>query len=295
MVDSDLLEIVVTRLDVGPRAVSAAAALLSAAERERASRFSFERDRRRFMVGRALLRRLLGARLDVRAESVDLMFGARGKPALAPPLAGSGLRFNVSHCEDVAVYALARQREIGIDIEALREIPDADAIAEHMFSRYENDAYRALEPCERPVGFFNCWTRKEAYVKALGDGLHHPLDSFDVTLGPGEPARILRVEDTAGSDCHWTLHSFAHGGGLLPFQFDGGEPPAASGGAAAGDGRAPDLAAIVGTSLVGAVVVETVARQAAATAPPERLVVRPLPADCEDHECPQCSLSLRMS
>ena len=113
-----------------------------------------------------------------------------------------------------------------------------------MFSRRENDAYRALEPRERPLGFFNCWTRKEAYIKALGDGLYQPLDRFDVTLAPGEPARILRVENTAGGDCHWTLHGFARGDGL-----------------------------------VGAVVVETVARQAADTALPERLVVRPLPAD----------------
>ena len=84
-----------------------------------------------------------------------------------------------------------------------------------MFSHGENEVYRSLEPCDKPLGFFNCWTRKEAFIKALGDGLSHPLDRFDVSLAPGEPARILRVGGTAGDHCGWTLHSLRPGPGLI--------------------------------------------------------------------------------
>ena len=129
--------------------------------------------------------------------------------------AASDLRFNVSHSDDVAVYAFSTGREIGIDIESIRVIRDAEDIAARFFSRRENEAYLALDPRDRPLGFFNCWTRKEAFVKALGDGLYHPLDRFDVSLAPGEPAKILRVENTPGEDCGWTLHSFVPGPGLI--------------------------------------------------------------------------------
>ncbi len=127
----------------------------------------------------------------------------------------SNLRFNCSHSDDVAAYAFSPGREIGIDIESVRTIHDAEDIAARFFSRREYEAYLALEPRDRPLGFFNCWTRKEAFVKALGDGLDYPLDRFDVTLAPGEPAKILRVENTPGDHCGWTLHSFVPGPGLI--------------------------------------------------------------------------------
>jgi len=209
------VEVVVTRLDVGPDIVRASAALLSDAERQRASRFRFDREHRRFVVARARLRQLLGARLDVRPDAVELVYGKRGKPALAGRFADSGLRFNLSHCDDVALYAFSYGREIGVDIEAVRMVPDADVIAAHMFSRGENEVYRTLDLRDKPLGFFNCWTRKEAFIKALGDGLYYPLDRFDVSLAPGDPARILRVESTTGDRCGWTLHRFWPGPGLI--------------------------------------------------------------------------------
>lgn len=209
------IEVVVTRLDVGPEAVRASAALLSDAERQRATRFAFDRDRRRFTVARARLRQLLAARLGTRPESVELTYGVHGKPSLARRFADSGLRFNVSHSDDVAVCALSRGREIGIDVEAVRVIPGADDIAARFFSRRENEVYRALDSRDRPLGFFNCWTRKEAFIKALGEGLYYPLARFDVSLAPGEPARILRVEGTPGDACGWALHSFLPGPGLI--------------------------------------------------------------------------------
>jgi 4'-phosphopantetheinyl transferase len=203
------IDVVVARLGAGSDTVRAAAALLSDAERHRASRLAFDRDRRRFIVARALLRRLLGAQLGVRPESVELVYGVRGKPALAPRFADSNLRFNVSHCDDVAVSAVSRGREIGIDVEAVRALPDADAIAARFFSPRETAAYQGLDPRDRALGFVNCWTRKEAFIKALGDGLHYPLERFDVSLAPGEPPRILRVDNTPGERCGWDLQSFA--------------------------------------------------------------------------------------
>ena len=209
------IEVVVARLDIELEAVRALAALLSEAERQRASRLVFDRDRDRVVVARSRLRQLLGERLDIRPESVELAYGARGKPALASRFAGSGLRFNVSHAVDVAVYGLSSGREIGVDVEIVRPIREADAIAARFFSRHENAAYLALDSRDRTLGFFHCWTRKEAFIKALGDGLYHPLHSFDVSLRPGESARILSVASTPGDRCGWTLHSFVPEPGLV--------------------------------------------------------------------------------
>lgn len=202
------VEIVANRLDLGPEDVGALQAVLSGTERVRAGSFVFERDRNRFVVARARLRELLAQRLDVRPDRIELVYGAHGKPALSPRLAGSGLRFNVSHSDGVAVYAFALKREVGVDVEAIRELSAADTIAARYFSSSENEAYRSLDRKNRATGFFNCWTRKEAFIKAIGDGLKFPLNRFDVSLKPGEPARILRIEDVPGEDCGWTLCAF---------------------------------------------------------------------------------------
>src|SRR2546428_651220 len=142
------IDVVVTRLDLRPAAVRALAVWLSDAERIRASRFAFDRDRRRFVVTRARLRQLLGVRLDVRPESVELVYGERGKPALARGYAGSDLRFNVSDSDDVAGYAFSPGREMGIDVEAVRVILEADDVGERAAGR------GAPGPCSAPTKFF---------------------------------------------------------------------------------------------------------------------------------------------
>jgi 4'-phosphopantetheinyl transferase len=113
------------------------------------------------------------------------------------------------------VFAFSVGCEIGIDVEAIRPIPDADAIAARFFSPRENAAYRALAPRDRPLGFYRCWTRKEAFIKALGDGCYYPLDHFDVSLAPGEPATILRVEGVPGDRCCWRMESFSPAPGFV--------------------------------------------------------------------------------
>lgn len=203
------LHVVIAGLDAGPEAVHALTQCLSPEERRRADRFRFDRDRRRFIVARARLRQLLGDRLKSRPEAVELVYGTHGKPALAKPSDNMDWRFNVSHCDDVAAYAFSEGHEVGIDIEALRNVHRADTIASQFFSRSEQETYLALDSSKKMAGFFNCWTRKEAFIKAIGLGISHPLDCFDVSLVPGDPARILRVKNTPGADAGWRLDSFS--------------------------------------------------------------------------------------
>jgi 4'-phosphopantetheinyl transferase len=183
-------------------------ALLSPGEQERADRFAFARDRTRYIVCRAGLRRLLSARLGIPAAAIALRSNAHGKPVLDERHATADLQFNVSHSGDVAVYALAHGRAVGVDVEAIETRVDRDAIARDTFSATEYSVYAALDPAIRPVAFMNCWTRKEAFIKAVGKGLSYPLRSFDVSLAPGEDARLLRLDAGPGTPADWTLASF---------------------------------------------------------------------------------------
>jgi len=179
------MEVVIARLDEGAEALRAMWEWLCDAERQRALRLRFERDRRRFVVARARLRALLAERLGTRPQALELARAAGGKPQLAPRLAASGWRFNVSHCEELVLYAFSRDREVGVDLEAIRPVAEADAIAARFFAPAERCAYFALASEERPLGFLRCWTRKEALVKALGAGLSLPLERLDASADPG--------------------------------------------------------------------------------------------------------------
>jgi len=185
--------------------VGALAARLSAEERARAERFHFARDRQRFVGTRGLLRGLLGRYLGIEPFALRFAYGPRGKPSV---MAGPGpgrMRFNVSHSGGLALLAFAWDRELGVDIELERPVPEADSIARSHFAPAERAALSRLTPAERPRAFFRCWTRKEAFIKATGDGLSRPLDAFEVTLAPGEPARLLRVEGDAREARRWWL------------------------------------------------------------------------------------------
>ena len=182
------------------------ARLLSEDERCRAERFCFERDRDRFIAGRGLLRTILARYLDIAPERLRFRYGAGGKPVLAD--AAVPLRFNLSHAGRLVLYALAWGREIGVDLEHIRPDVAAELIAERHFSPWENAQLRSLPAGERAEGFFNCWTRKEAYVKARGEGLALPLNGFDVSLASGEPARLLRVQNDPREASRWRLHTW---------------------------------------------------------------------------------------
>jgi 4'-phosphopantetheinyl transferase len=179
--------------------------LLSDDEQARAARYVRGLDRRHFVVARGALRRLLGRYLATAPAAVRLAYGHRGKPRLDGGCGGADVRFNLSHSGGLALIGVTRGREVGVDIERVRDDIDMDAFAAHSFSPRELAALRGLTPPARREAFFACWTRKEAYVKARGDGLAIPLSGFDVSLAPDERAALLEVRADPVEASRWSL------------------------------------------------------------------------------------------
>jgi 4'-phosphopantetheinyl transferase len=180
--------------------------LLSPEEKVRAERFHFDRHRRAFVFGRAALRLLLASYLGMEATKIDFVYGPQGKPSLADTTCS--LRFNVSNSGSLAAYAFTRGCEIGLDIEQHRPLHDREHIADRFFSPEEAAELLALPEAERTIAFFHCWTRKEAYIKAMGGGLSIPLHSFRVSLRPGAEARMISLDGSEEAARGWTLHDF---------------------------------------------------------------------------------------
>jgi 4'-phosphopantetheinyl transferase len=178
--------------------------LLSDDERQRAARFVFEKDRRFFAACRSALRVLLGRYLERRAEEISFVYSERGKPRVA----GEGdLRFNVSHSGGLAVFAFTLGCELGADVEMVRPVPEMDHIAQRFFCQEEYNELVNLPEDEKPDAFFRCWTRKEAYIKATGDGLSAPLDQFRVTFGAQHDARFVHINHDRTKAAQWTLQT----------------------------------------------------------------------------------------
>lgn len=181
------------------------AATLSPDEQERAARFHFEQHRRNFMISRGVLRAILGRYVEVAADRLQFSYGSWGKPALVEEINPGGVYFNLAHSQTLAVYAIAPTPTIGIDIEFIRPMPNSEKLVERWFSTTEKAAFAVLSPDQRQDAFFRCWTRKEAYLKAIGTGLMYSLDYFDVSLAPEEPARILSIHGDNQLAAHWML------------------------------------------------------------------------------------------
>lgn len=178
---------------------------LSDDERERAKRFRFEKDRRQFVVSRGILRQLLGSYLRVPSESLRFQYSAYGKPSLAEEFSQSQLKFNISHSGEIVLLAFAIRRELGIDIEKIQSELATEEVALGHFSAREILMYLALPERLRTEAFYNCWTRKEAFIKAIGEGVSCALDAFDVSLAPGEPAKLLDSRLEENSIAKWSL------------------------------------------------------------------------------------------
>jgi 4'-phosphopantetheinyl transferase len=191
-------------LDLDEPACTRFAAMLSSEERRRADQLHFSTDRRRYAARRGRLRELLAGRLDCDPREVPITCNAFGKPRIE----GTDLSFNLSHSRGTAMFVLTRGAEIGCDIEWQDPRVETMQIAEAFFSRRELESLRALPECQRTEGFFNCWTRKEAFVKARGGGLSLPLDAFDVSLRPGEAAAFLH------GGAGWSMQAFRPRQGL---------------------------------------------------------------------------------
>jgi 4'-phosphopantetheinyl transferase len=180
---------------------------LSTQERERAARFASTAPRRRYVAGRAILRGLLDRYTGIPARDIVFGYQSQGKPFLKTADNGPELRFNLSHSGDLALFAFSRTQAVGIDLEYLRPVEEAELIARRTFSRIEYEQLMMVEGVHaRLHAFYSCWTRKEAFIKALGTGLSFPLDHFAVSIGADKPARVLSIlNDQRSAEC-WTLY-----------------------------------------------------------------------------------------
>jgi 4'-phosphopantetheinyl transferase len=174
-------------------------------ERARAGRLYFERDREHFIVARGVLRAILGRYLNREPHYVSFRYNSHGKPALAGAPDADAIRFNVSHSHGLALYAVARGREVGIDVERIRCNLDIAAIAERYFSRRDVTMLRDLPADERHQAFFRVWTRKEAYVKAQGEGLSLLSDRLDLVPAPGEPEAVASARCGSHENARWSF------------------------------------------------------------------------------------------
>ena len=199
----DALAIWYGKLDVGADILESYAYVLCADEKARADRFRFEKDRSHFVITRGVLRYLLGAYTNKRPEEIAFEYGQKGKPELKNN--ATLVRFNVSHSHGMSMWAFAVNRAVGVDVEYVKRMVDIDAVGKRFFSDNEWRDLRDLPEDQRRQNFFRCWTRKEAFVKALGDGLTFSLKAFDVTVG--EVAQLKRI-DGEHDPQKWTLQTF---------------------------------------------------------------------------------------
>jgi 4'-phosphopantetheinyl transferase len=210
VLDKDSVHVWAVWLDQPPPVVAALGRLLANDERERAGRFHFEHHRARYTIGRGVLRALIARYTGAAPQSAVLAYGAQGKPFLAQPRVDPALQFNLAHSHSLAVYAFTSGRAVGIDVEKVRPMPDAEAIAQRFFSIPERDNLELLPASRREQAFFHCWTHKEAFIKLLGSGLTHPLDRFSVS-GSGEPSRLLWVDGIDKAETRWELAALSLG------------------------------------------------------------------------------------
>ncbi len=196
----------VAALDLSEAVLAQIAGVLAPDERERAARFHFEADRRRFIAGRGILRRIIGDEyLGCDPASLVFVHGPNGKPMLDGRGAGSQLELNLAHSGDLAVYAFAEGRPLGVDLERLRALPDLDGLAAMVLTPWEQAELGRIGPAEREHAFFRVWTRKEAYLKATGEGLSRAPATFEVTVGSEAPPRLRGVDDDPMRARDWAL------------------------------------------------------------------------------------------
>ncbi len=187
--------------------------MLAADELAKAGRFHFEKDHNHFIVAHGLLRTLLGQYLHMHPGQLRFCVNDYGKPALDPSFHEQPLNFNMSHSHKLALYAFAFHRQIGIDVEYMRADVDFEGVARHSFSPVERSVLHALPVEARKQAFYNCWTRKEAYIKARGMGLSLSLDLFDVSMMSGESAALLTSREDARETGRWRFEELMPGNG----------------------------------------------------------------------------------
>jgi len=193
--------------NLAPDRIEGLRTVLTADEIERADRFKFDKHRRRFAACRGQVREILSRYLGDDPQQIAFEYGPKGKPALAAAWSASELEFNVSNSEELALLAVALRRPLGVDIEFIKPPHDFEAIARHFFAPEEIAVLDSLAGDARLAGFFDCWTRKEAVLKAVGEGLSIPLNQVIVTVAPGEPAAVLKFQPESGEQPEWWMEN----------------------------------------------------------------------------------------
>lgn len=202
-------------LDLVTARVQSLFSTLAEDERQKAHRLFHQQSRERRIVSRGLLRAILGRYLAMEPHELRFCYGPYGKPALSPESGGATLGFNVSHSSGLALYAVTRGQEIGVDIERVRPGLDFERTANRFFSAGEVAALRAQPADRRHEAFFACWTGKEAYIKASGKGLSVPLDQFEVSFVAGEPIGLSSITGDPDTASRWSLHRLYPGPGYV--------------------------------------------------------------------------------
>jgi len=193
------------QLELSSSQVQRLRGILTDDELDRANRFYFEIDRQRFIAARGTLRSILSRYITIYPSHLRFHYNQYGKPLLAPEFSAYLLNFNLSHSGSMALYTITRNMEIGVDVESVRSDFEYKEIAERFFSVNEMAILHTIPTEQKLEAFYNCWTRKEAYIKAHGKGLSLPLDSFDVSFAPGEPPMLLITKDEPQERSLWTL------------------------------------------------------------------------------------------
>ncbi len=189
-------------IDLGAKlSVSQCFRLLSDDEKERAAKFRFEKDRQHFIIARGTLREILALYLSEKPANIEFEYEKNGKPFLPR----NPLQFNLSHAGEIALIGLTKNNIIGVDVEVINRKVEVERVAQHFFAKGEINALMSLPQTQRHEAFFNCWTRKEAFIKATGDGLSFPLDQFEVTLKPNEKAALLATHFDEKEREKWSL------------------------------------------------------------------------------------------
>jgi 4'-phosphopantetheinyl transferase len=196
-------EVHVWRADLDRPEIAARASSLSPEEQQRAANMRLEETQRHFRAGRAMMRDLLGRYSGAAADAIHFRYGVQGKPELSHP-PGAGLHFNLAHAAGRAVFAVTRAAPLGVDLEPVRSLSDFDRLARRIFRPGEHREWLAQAESLRPATFFAGWTRKEAFIKAIGQGLSFPLRSFEVALRPDEPPRLLAAPAAEPTAAAWT-------------------------------------------------------------------------------------------
>jgi 4'-phosphopantetheinyl transferase len=180
--------------------------VLPSDESERAGRFYFEEHRLKIIIAHGALRRILSSYIHLPPRELKFTYGPKGKPELSAGQNPDLVTFNLSHSGDLALLAVARNQVLGADVEFIKPDFGGMEIAERFFSASEVQTLFALDASEQNAAFFSCWTRKEAFIKAVGEGLSLPLDSFDVAFAPGVKPALTRVEGSPGETSRWRMY-----------------------------------------------------------------------------------------